>query len=80
MKNNLVHAVFVSVWDDGFEVETGCMVDMDTKEVVEIEMEEDPDILENLDILEREYIRFDDGTEFPVYQEDECSEGDFWYN
>lgn len=45
------NATFTSVWDGGYEVITNCKVNMETKEIFDIET---VDI--NVDILEEEYV------------------------
>lgn len=65
--------LFVSVWDDGYIVETSCEIDTETKEVFNIETIED---CEDLDILEEEYIILD-GVKHPV-SNDMTTE--YWYD
>ena len=68
-------ATFVSVWDGGFCVETGCTVNRETGEVFDIEVSEGTaDFVNNLD---EEFIRFADGSECEVSQGK--VEGGFWY-
>jgi hypothetical protein len=63
-------AEYVSVWDDGVEVVTKCLVDLKTGEFSAEVSEEDPDELD-LEILEREMIRLSDGSEFTVVERDD---------
>lgn len=74
-------ATFVSVWADGFEVETDCKVNTDTNEVFDIEMVDVNGL--DLEILDMEYIIID-GNNYNVYdvtddfiQHDDCNE--YWY-
>lgn len=71
------NAIFTSVWDGGYEVTTNCKVNMETKEVFDIELAE---VDESLDILEKEYVVIDD-VEYPVFQLSDITEEDneFWY-
>ena len=54
-------AEFISVWDDGLHIETPCKVNTETGEIFDIEMV-NPDV----DILEKEMIRFDNGDEYEI--------------
>ena len=71
------NATFTSVWDGGYEVTTNCKVNMETREVFDIELAE---VDESLDILEKEYVVIDD-VEYPVFQLSDITEEDneFWY-
>ncbi len=62
-------AEYVSLWDDGLEVVTNCQVNLATGEVFP-EVAEDTDDLD-LEILEKEFIRLSDGTEFLITDEDD---------
>lgn len=75
-------ATFVSVWDDGFEVETDCKVNTDTNEVFDIETADVDEL--DLEILDREYIVID-GNEYDVYPiadciPDELADDEYWYD
>lgn len=81
------NATFVSVWDDGFEVASGCKVNTDTNEIFDIEQV----CFDGLDveILDREYIIID-GNEYDVRQydvydvadfvPDDLADNEYWYN
>lgn len=71
------NAKFTSVWDGSYEITTNCKVNMETKEVFDIELAE---VDESLDILEKEYVVIDD-VEYPVFQLSDITEEDneFWY-
>ena len=73
------NATFTSVWDGGYEVTTDCKVNMKTREVFDIEVNNDDDI-EGLNRLDYEYITVD-GEEFDVLNKDLNDVGvtDFWY-
>lgn len=70
-------AIFVSVWDDGFEIETNCKVNTETKEITDIEVVDGVDEDgEELEILVEEYIiigeeKFSAGRRY--------SGADYWY-
>lgn len=66
-------ATFTSVWDGGIEITSNCKVNLETKEVFNIE-KVDVDGLEN---LEREYITFD-GEEHSV-SNDKNGETEYWW-
>ena len=70
---------FTSVWDGGCEVTTNCKVDMETREVFDIEVNND-DNIEGLNSLDYEYITIN-GEEFDVLNKDLNDVGvtDFWY-
>lgn len=72
------NATFTSVWDGGYEVTTDCKVDMETREVFDIKVNENIDEIENLNHLDCEYITVD-GEEFDVFSVDEVEDGNFWY-
>ena len=69
------NATFTSVWDGGYEVTTNCKVDMETREVFDIEMREVDESLEHLD---NEYITIDEES-FDVFSIDEVEDMNFWY-
>ena len=71
-------ATFTSVWDGGYEVTTDCKVDMETREVFDIKVDENIDEIENLNHLDCEYITIN-GEEFDVFNGDEVEDGNFWY-
>ena len=51
-------ATYVTIWDGGTEIRTNCHYDPDSKEVTNIES-----VNVNVEILEDEYIEFEDGTQ-----------------
>lgn len=64
MKNNIMEVAFVSVWDGGVGVETSAKYNSETGVVFDIETREEG--VEELEVLELEYIRLNDGTELSV--------------
>lgn len=75
-------AMFVSVWDYGFEVKTDCKVNTDTNEVFDIETVDVDEF--DLEILDKQYIVID-GNEYDVYITtgcipDELADDEYWYN
>lgn len=67
-------ADFTSIWDGGVAVTTNCKVNMDTKEVFDIEVSEGA--ADMVDTLDKEYITID-GEEFSVSNEE--TDGGYWY-
>lgn len=59
-------AKYVSLWDGDNEVVTDCLIDTSTGQV----WPEVSDDVQDLDILEKEVIRLDDGTEFDIHEVD----------
>lgn len=81
------NATFVSVWDDGFEVASGCKVNTDTNKVFDIEQVCFDGL--DLEILDREYIIIDgneyDVCQYDVYHVTDCvpddlADNEYWYN
>ena len=74
------NATFTSVWDGGYEVATNCKVDTETREVFDIEVNDNADDIEGLNNLDYEHITID-GEEFDVINKDLNDVGvtDFWY-
>ena len=74
------NAKFISVWDGGYEVITGCKVDMETREVFDIEISEGTEVFVNE--LDYEYIIID-GDEYSVHNAEDgldgLSDNVFWY-
>lgn len=66
-------ATFTSVWDGCYEVTTNCKVNMETKEVFDIEECE----INGLNILEYKYITID-GERYIVSADKERTV--FWYD
>ena len=69
-------ATFESYWDGGVCVSTSCKVNMDTKEVFDVEMATDVDGLECLDA---EMVVIDD-VQYPVFRQEDAGPNDFFYN
>lgn len=74
---HIVEAAFVSVWDGGYEVATPCRVNTRTREVFDIGVSEGT--AEMVNELEEEFIRFEDGMEYPVEERESAARGAFWY-
>ena len=68
-------ATFTSVWDDGIEVTTHCMVNTETKEVFDIEADYSASNL-YLDILNKEYVTID-GEDYPISSDGST---EYWYD
>lgn len=61
-------ATYISVWDNGFEIPSLCDINLDTKEVTNVEIVD----VESFELhhLEEEFIRLDDGTEIRDFNYD----------
>lgn len=70
---NITDATFTSVWDDTILVTTECKVNLESKEVFDIQNVD----IEGVDSLDREYITID-GEEYPVSREGE-DDTEYWY-
>jgi hypothetical protein len=74
------NATFTSVWDGGYEITTNCKVDMETREVFDVEISVGTECLVNE--LDYEYITLD-GEKHIVYNAEDGTDGledtDFWY-
>lgn len=68
------NGTFTSVWDGDFEVTTKCKVNMETKEVFDIEVSEDTADLVN--DLNYEYVTIDGEKHFVSYKEEGT---EYWY-
>lgn len=53
-------ATYTSVWDGGYEITTSCKINMETKEVFDIEI-----VDQDVDVLEGEYVTID-GKKYSV--------------
>ena len=77
--DELIDAEFTSVWDGGIEITTKCRVNMGTKEVMDISVQDLPSsVLELFEILDREYVTIND-KEYPVFGTEAKEVGCFWY-
>lgn len=68
-------AIFESYWDGGICVSSSCKVNMETKEVFDVEV---VDNVEGLETLDNESVVIDD-VQYPVFRSDEAGPDDFWY-
>ena len=71
----IVDAIFESIWDDRITIQTFCKVNMDTKEVFNIEKVN----IEGLEILMDESVIIND-IAYAVHQKDEMVKGEYWYD
>ena len=69
-------ATFESYWDGGVCVSTSCKVNMDTKEVFDIEIATN---IDGLDCLDAEMVVIDD-VQYPVFRQEDAGPNDFFYN
>lgn len=79
---NIIKGKFISVWDDGVEIKTNCKINLETKEVFDIQLS---DIGEGLEILNEQFVQYTINKivyKEEVYQIDEVEESytGFWYN
>ena len=65
----ICNATFISVWDGGFHIETPCKVNTTTGEIFDIEI-----INADVDILEYESVRLDNGKEYEI-----TDKAFYWY-
>ena len=69
MSNKMIGVEYVSVWDGCYEIVTACQVDVVTgvcyPEMSTVEEAEE------VEMLEREFIRLADGSEFEVVEDGE---------
>lgn len=76
-KSTAISATFISIWDDGFVVETPCKVNPETKEVYDIEETD----VSGLEILHEEEICIN-GKTYPVCPAENLEVDDaetYWY-
>lgn len=73
----IVDAKYHSCWDSGIDIETNCRVNLQTKEVFDIEIANVDDL--DLEILEGEWVEID-GHQFVVFpkSELESNSNSFW--
>ena len=69
MSNKMIDVDYVSVWDGCYEIVTACQVDTVTG-VCYPEMSTVAEA-EEVEMLEREFIRLADGSEFEVFEDGE---------
>ena len=79
---NIIKGKFISVWDDGIAIETNCKINLETKEVFNIQISE---VGEELEILNEQFVQYTVNNivhEEEVCQIDEAEESyvGFWYN
>lgn len=77
---HIKEATFTSVWDGGVEITTNCKVNMETREIFDIEIATNDDV-GSLDSLEEEYITIDGVRHNALNTADFLRIGkkEFWY-
>lgn len=80
---NIQNATFTSVWDDFTEIDSACKVNMNTREVFDIEKVNVDDY--DIDVCTEQFITMPDGNEFSVYctdsfDIDELADDEYWYD
>lgn len=68
-------ATFESHWDGSTCISSPCKVNMDTKEVFDIETASG---IEGVEVLDNEDVVIDD-VQHPVFRADEAGPNDYWY-
>lgn len=63
-----MNATYVSIWDDGFRVETNCVFNPETKEVTDVDSIDVEGL--GLDFCDEEFIELPDGTEIKTFNMD----------
>ena len=74
-KTMIKEATFESWWDGDTCISTACKVNMETREVFDIEMAQD---VECLNTLDAECVVID-ASQYPVFREDEAGPADYFY-
>jgi len=69
-------ATFASVWDGGFAITTACKVNMETKEVFDIQVS--PDTADMVNNLDEEYVTIE-GDKHIVVSEDMREADEYWH-
>lgn len=76
----LIKGYYTSVWDDGIEITSEAIINLDTKEVMTGSYVYAYAFDElDLEILEREYITIG-GVEYPCCQKGTAKDGEYWYS
>lgn len=76
---HIKEAIFTSVWDDGTKIVTACKVNLNTKEIFDVEQYKGN--VEGLDSLVEEYVTIE-GIEYPALNTADfpnIGKEDFWY-
>ena len=79
---NIIKGKFISVWDDGVEIKTNCKINLETKEVFNIQLAE---VGEEFEVLNEQFVQYTVNNivhKEEVCQIDEAEESyvGFWYN
>lgn len=72
-----INANYISIWSNGYEIITKCIINLDTKEVEEIEIVDVPEV--NDYICTEEYVEVS-GKLYPVYEKEDYSGIGVWRN
>lgn len=74
-----VNGFYISEWDDGIEIVSEAVIDLETKQVTIGKHFYNYNFDElDLEILDKEYITID-GVEYTCHQKDEAEDEDYWY-
>lgn len=74
-----VNGFYISEWDDGIEIVSEAVINLDTKEVIIGEHLYDYDFDQmDLEVFDRQYVTID-GIEYDCCHKSASSENDYWY-
>lgn len=74
LTDNIISTTFISYWDGGKAIKTSCKVNLNTKEVFDIQKVD----IDDLGDLEGKQIEIGDYL-YDVYCETVAEDGDYWY-
>ena len=72
-----INANYISVWSNGYEIITKCVINLNSKEVEEIEIVDVPEVDDYVCI--KEYVEVNDKL-YPVCEKKDYNEIGFWRN
>lgn len=76
VKNSVVDATFISIWDGGTEFASPCKVNTETKEIFDIEK---VDTVCNVNVLDGEYVKIGEDLYGACSKEDADTTPGYWY-
>lgn len=81
LKENEKYGVFESIWDDGYvTISSNCIVNMKTKEIVEMTESDAPeDVIEELNWLDEERVIIDDNIYYAYHKDNYNGEGFYYF-
>ena len=72
-----INANYISVWSNDYEIITKCVINLDSKEVEEIEIVDVPEVDDY--VCTKEYVEINDKL-YPVYEKEDYNEIGIWRN